>query len=290
MSPRVPLGVVIRKTPWGDFLGAYENDASLGPDFVATGVCWEHELRALATIVRPGDVVLDVGANIGYLTCYLAHLVGDGGRVYALEPDPELTDLLGRNVARNGHATVTTARLALGATNGTAELWRSRHNLGRHSLYRLNVPEPLGPISIEQRTGDRFWREEMAGTPVGVLKLDVEGAELDVVRSAPDLLGATRDVWLEFWPDGVETAGADPYEIVSLLQQAGFQLSSWNLVTGVSTAVASARALSRGIDEMRARARDAGDIYSPILYLHASRHRAVSDTRCEIMTSKLMPR
>lgn len=270
-AAQVQRGVVVRETPWGDLLGAYEGDVSLGPDFVAAGVCWEHELRALANIVRPGDVVLDVGANIGYLTCYLAHLVGSAGHVYAVEPDPELVDLLGRNVAHNGYSSVTSAQLALGAQDGVVELWRSRNNFGRHSLYPTNVPESVGAISVEQRTGDRFWRDSIAGGPVGVLKLDVEGAELDVVRSAPGLLGATRDVWLEFWPDGVEESGADPYGIVSLLWEAGFRLCYWNLVTGVSTAVVSVEDLRRGIDEMSVQARDAGGVYSPILYLHASR-------------------
>lgn len=263
--------VVVRDTPWGDRVAAYEGDISLGPDFPETGVSWAHELNALATIVRPGDVVLDVGANIGYLTCYLAHLTGSTGHVFAVEPDPELIDLLKHNVANNGYDTVTIAQLVLGPHNGVVELWRSRNNLGRHSLYPANVPDAAGTTSVQQRRGDQFWRDNLSSGQVGVLKLDVEGAELDVLRSAPGLLGATRDVWLEFWPDGVEASGSDPYEIVKLLWQADFQLTYWNLVTGVNSPVPSAESLRHGIDEMSTQAQHAGGVYSPILYLHASR-------------------
>jgi FkbM family methyltransferase len=180
-------------------------------------------------------------------------------------------DLLTHNVMRNGYKTVTGIQLALGAQDGTVELWCSHDKFGRQSVYPANVPDPLGTISVRQRRGDRFWRESLGGRRVDVLKLDVEGAELDVLTSSPGLLDTARDVWVEFWPDGIEASDADPYDIVKVFSRAGFVLSYWNLVTGARMPLESVKVLQQGIDQMRDMTLGTGASYSPILYLQAHR-------------------
>src|SRR5687767_6759239 len=69
------------------------------------GTPWESspverdEQRVMAGLVRPGDVVFDIGTNIGLHTALLSRLTGPTGRVYAFEPNPQLTECLGRTVA-----------------------------------------------------------------------------------------------------------------------------------------------------------------------------------------------
>ena len=207
-------GTFIRRSPWGDLIEARCGDVSLGKDFEVTGSIWAEELQVLQAVVGRGDLVLDIGANIGYLTCFMAHLVGPNGGVVAVEPDPTLMDVLRRNVTRNGHTCVKDISIALGSENGQAELWLSEDTFGRQSLYSTNVPNASGNISVPLLTGDRFWSSILACAPVDLLKLDVEGAELEVLNSAPHLLRATQHVWIEFWPEGIGITGSDPYAVV----------------------------------------------------------------------------
>ena len=93
-------------TPWGDMLTVLAEDASHYGDVLETGVSWAYETRYLAPYVRSGDVVVDVGANYGYTTCYFASVCGPSGHVLALEPEPDTRALLEHNVRQSGYQNV----------------------------------------------------------------------------------------------------------------------------------------------------------------------------------------
>jgi FkbM family methyltransferase len=265
------VSLALRTTPWGDDVGAYIPDISLDPEFLRSGTSWEHELTALSLAVRPGDLIVDVGASFGYLTCYLAHLAGPSGTVHAIEPSTAMFSLLIENARRNGHRAVRASRVAVGSAAAEATLWLSSTNLGRHSLHRANVPGLAGQELVQQLTMDEYWRTELGGRPVGLLKVDVEGSELAVLRSAQSMLRSTREVWLEFWPDGIEVTGSDPYKVLGLLGRAGFEITSWNLLTGERQQISDARRLRDVIAEARAWVAGDGQGYSPIVYLRGRR-------------------
>jgi FkbM family methyltransferase len=146
-----------RTAPWGDTIWFESSDHSIEPSFLECGVAWPHELEALAAMVRPGDLIVDVGANIGYLTCYFAHLAGPSGEVRAIEPSPFMAALLGRNIAHNRRSTVAIDRLALGGGDGIARLWMSGTSQQRHSLHAANVSHLAGSEVVTQLTADSYW-------------------------------------------------------------------------------------------------------------------------------------
>ena len=74
-------------------------DTGVAPHLIMNGVYEEFETQVFRSMVKPGMVVLDVGANIGYYTLIAADLVGEQGRVYAFEPHPSNYDLRVRNIA-----------------------------------------------------------------------------------------------------------------------------------------------------------------------------------------------
>jgi FkbM family methyltransferase len=260
-----------RIAPWGDTIWFEPSDVSIEPSFLESGIAWPHELEALAAMVHPGDLVLDIGANLGYLTCYLAHLAGPAGEVRAIEPNAFMTALLDRNVSHNQRGTVVIDRLALGEGDGTAQLWLSGTNLQRHSIHAANVPNPVGTETVPQLTADSYWRSHLGQRQVGLLKLDVEGAERLVLASGPQLLSACRDVWMEFWPAGIGRDGTDPYECLEILVDSGFTLTRWDLVTGEYHLVPNILDVKDIIedpvrcDELRKEG------LSPLLYLHGTR-------------------
>jgi FkbM family methyltransferase len=144
--------------------------------------------RARGFAAGEGDVVVDVGANVGVYTLRQALR---GARVYAFEPDPDAFRRLERNVAANrppGHVEIF--GLALGASPGRASLARS----GATVLTRV-LPDAEGEVDVatlDQVVG------RLGLSAVDLLKLDVEGSEAEVLRGGIEALAVTRRVVMEY--------------------------------------------------------------------------------------------
>jgi FkbM family methyltransferase len=160
-------------------------------------------LERMAGRLEPGDVAYDVGANIGLITLLLAaHHPGGGGRVHGFEPEPTNFERLRRNIELNALGDrVAAHRLALGATEGEAELWvRPGAGEGRHSL--ASAEGSRGSIRVPVATMAEFARS--SGEPPDLLKIDVEGAEGQVLAGMAALLPdrRPRELFIEIHPKG----------------------------------------------------------------------------------------
>ena len=101
-------------------------------NFSIDGV-WEETLtNYLKKTVKEGNVVLDIGANIGYFTLLLAKLVGTKGRVFAFEPEPNNFSLLKKNVEEDGYTNVILENKGVSYENKTTKLYLSKGNIGQH--------------------------------------------------------------------------------------------------------------------------------------------------------------
>ena len=153
---------------------------------------YEREMQnVIRSLVRPGMVVADIGANTGYVTLLLADLVGDAGRVISFEPYGPSFDLLRRNVESNGLRQVEVFCIALSDTTGISRLYLSAKNDGMHSFGDLidetGVAGSSPQVPVKTTTLDQFLEER--GIPrIDVLKIDVEGAETLVFSGARSLL------------------------------------------------------------------------------------------------------
>jgi hypothetical protein len=98
------------------------DDVGFSPHMIFEGY-WEFWLtRHFAEVIRPGDTVLDIGANLGYYTLLAADLVGSEGRVVAIEPNPDVFRRLSASIAVNGFTPRTSARnIALAGPNETGD-------------------------------------------------------------------------------------------------------------------------------------------------------------------------
>lgn len=184
---------------------------------------WEpFETELLQSLVQPGDVVVDVGANIGYYTLLLARRVGAQGRVFAFEPAPENFAILQENVARNGYQNVVLEQKALADTNGFAMLALSKTNHGDHRLQ--NMAAANESVTVETTTLDAYLGD--AAQNVSLVKMDVQGAEMRVLRGMKNLLARQSPLTLvlEFFPAALEQMGEEPREILELLRKHNFVL------------------------------------------------------------------
>ena len=151
---------------------------------------WEPEISAAITsAVQPGMTVLDIGGHIGYFTLLLAKYVGENGRVFAFEPLPENFELLQKNIRLNGLKRVEASQLAVFSKAGRMNITVAdeRHNSGESSLVHHVGSEQ---IQVEATTVDAFC--EMRGIRPDFLKVDVEGAEYDVLMGAADTIRDSR--------------------------------------------------------------------------------------------------
>jgi FkbM family methyltransferase len=172
-------------------------------------------------IVKPGMVVIDLGAHVGYYTLLAAKLVGPEGKVYAFEPEPTNYALLLKNIALNGYENIVTTRVAVSNRVGPATLFLTSLDSGRHSTHHHGLPEG-GTVAVEATTLDAFLQAE--GWPtVDLVKIDVEGAELEVLEGMDQLLRKSSELKLiiEFNPFSLHNAGADPLQLLD-------KLASWH--------------------------------------------------------------
>jgi FkbM family methyltransferase len=257
-------------TPWGDTLTVLREDASHYGDVLETGVSWAYETRYLKPYLAPGDVVVDVGANYGYTTCYFASVCGPTGHVLALEPEPDTRALLEHNVRTSGHQNVEIVPAAAGASNGSISLWRSATNFANHALNAGLVPNVRDSVQVDVVTLDELCATRLGERPPTVLKIDVEGWEWDVLQGSRQVLDRARPtIWLEYWPDGIRANGHEPGDVLDLFDEYGYAVSAHDLVIESPVDV-SGRQIIDYCQEASERFRAAGRPgLHGILYLHA---------------------
>ena len=159
-------------------------DPGLSRDVAIRGTREEQMQYLVERELRPGDVVLDIGANIGYYTMMMAGIVGDAGLVYAIEPEPRNYRLLGDNVRLNGmDGRVETFPLAASDRVGTARLFVSAYSnlntLFPDSYDGMRTPG-IADAAIETPMTDLSSFLE-GKRPVDLLRMDIEGAEVEVL-------------------------------------------------------------------------------------------------------------
>ena len=120
----------------GIWLYVNPRDEVITPSLINDGIYERLETELFEHSVRPGMVVIDVGANFGYYTMIAAKRLHGTGLVYAFEPDPNSYDLLVKNTRLNGYSNVVAINKAIAATRGTAKLFLNTRNLGGILLLR----------------------------------------------------------------------------------------------------------------------------------------------------------
>jgi FkbM family methyltransferase len=174
-----------------------------------------HELQWLRGILRPGDVVLDVGANVGHISLLLADIVGPDG-LFAFEPAAVAFERLRENWRLNGWRTDQLFNVAVGARDGEVSIASATTPLTTVGV--SSVPTENG-VKVELRALDDL-RARWRGRRVGLLKVDVEGYETEVLQGARALLAEDRPRAVMF----ESLSGALAPEIATLFSDAGYRV------------------------------------------------------------------
>lgn len=153
-------------------------------------------------ILQPGDTVVDVGANIGYVSVLFANLVGKSGRVISVEPIPSTYDMMSHAVRKLGIAQIEPRCLAVSDSCGKAVMSIPAYDWGGDNYYegRLVESEKSKPdagvlaVEVEKTTIDKMLADKTG--PIRMIKIDVEGHELPAIRGAFEVLEKHHPVLL----------------------------------------------------------------------------------------------
>ena len=170
-------------------------------------------------LIQPGMTVVDVGANIGVYTRFFSTLTEGAGRVHAFEPDPCNFKRLKGNVGNFENVTLNNA--AIGEHSGTIKLYVSDELNVDHRTF--DSGDGRKGIDVAMVSLDDYF---VSGQRVDLIKIDVQGYELSVLRGARRVLKENPHikVIMEFWPYGLTKASVAPSDVIELIQSFGFEL------------------------------------------------------------------
>jgi FkbM family methyltransferase len=179
---------------------------------------WEPlETALFARVLRSGDRVADVGANVGWFSLLAARLVGPGGRVDSFEANRDTFALLEHNLALNACTHVTAHCLAVGEAQGLARIApREPGNAGADGVELASGGDDTVPlVRLDQVLAEGALR---------LIKLDIEGWEAKALRGAEGLLrrADAPDLVFEFTPEFLTAAGDDPRALLAWLEGLGY--------------------------------------------------------------------
>ena len=183
------------------------------------------EINHLKQIIKEGDIIIDLGANIGYYTLIFAKLVGDLGHVYAFEPDPSNFELLSKNVKENKHSNVTVIQKAVSNKNSKIKLYVSKRNIASHRIF--DSDEKRNSIEVDVITLDEYFKN--FEKPIKFIKIDVEGAEFQVLNGMKMILkNDNLKLLIEFIPEHLEKHGTNPSDVLKILENNNIKLYQIN--------------------------------------------------------------
>ena len=202
----------------------YELDRSCLMQWYVYWAFRETARAKLYSLVKPGNVVLDVGTNIGETLLNFAKLVGPEGFVYGFEPDPVNNQHVQRNIALNEFGNVRVFDFGISDKHDTVKLYRvDEHNLGMNRILSdAESPAFDDFTTIETRTLDAVISAHQI-EHVDLIKIDIEGYEMHALRGARQLLSElSPKLFIEVGYTRLLKHGTTPNEMIELLNGLGY--------------------------------------------------------------------
>jgi FkbM family methyltransferase len=193
-------------------------------DLSINGVYGELDTKIIRDNIKEGDIVIDIGANIGYYTLIFAQLAGTTGKVFAFEPEPKNFELLQKNVKVNDYSNTINENYAVSDSNGNVSLFLAKNGIVGHRISNFDIN--LNSILVKKITLDDYFTKLNLIDKINFVKIDVEGFEFGVLKGMTRIIEKSKNLklFLEFNRVGIEAAGFDPKEILDFLYKNNFKI------------------------------------------------------------------
>lgn len=188
-SPKMKDGIVV-KTKYNFKLKIYPLfDKGIERKVFENGIYEEGTLWCFQKIIKRGDIILDVGANIGLTSIYAGILTGETGKVFSFEPLPTTFNILLENIHLNKLKNIIALNLALENRTGEAFIYENLHiNRGAASLYKNQTNKGI-PVKVD--TLNNFIKSQSIAN-IDFIKIDIEGSELDMLKGGADFFRKSK--------------------------------------------------------------------------------------------------
>lgn len=199
-----------------------------------TGRYEPNEFCLLQSILKPGMIFIDAGANMGLYSLFAARRVGPAGTVIAIEPSGREFEIVKKNVGLNALTNVRIIRIALSDRAAEVELSVAPlGNSGHNTLGAFGYDTPLDHREpVEAVRLDDLVRGEGL-TRVDVIKMDIEGGEMAALRGMGETLKRFKPALLvELSDRALQHQGANSGEVLGLLEQHGYRIFCFDPDTG----------------------------------------------------------
>jgi len=174
--------------------------------------------------VHEGDIVIDIGAHVGYYTLLMAQLVGENGKVYSFEPDPVNFQLLKKSVEINGFENVVLIQKAVSNITDKVKLFLGDDDSAINRIYDAKLGDAKESIDVESVTIDEYFKED--DELVNFIKIDSEGSEVKIINGMKQFLSRNQELVMmtEFFPFLIKKSGDEPNQYLKSLEKSGFSL------------------------------------------------------------------
>jgi FkbM family methyltransferase len=188
------------------------------------GIYEELETNIVKKEIKPGDIILDIGANIGYYTLIFANLVGKNGKVFAFEPEPSNFELLQKNIHMNNYKNIIFEQKAVGKVEKKIDLYLSEKRTGMHRIYKSKHTSD-NSVPVDMINLDNYFMNNYKNQEINFIKIDIEGSEFGALQGLQNILkNENIKLLTEFIPDSIREFGAYPEEFIKLLQSNNFSI------------------------------------------------------------------
>jgi FkbM family methyltransferase len=184
-----------------------------------------NELDIIKNIIKEGDIVIDVGANIGFFTLFFRSLVGNTGKIIAFEPEKNNFDILKKNIEINNLQNIEIHNLGLGSENKNLRMLLSE-NVGEHRIYNENSSKSSSNSDIINEntkfTDVKVVRLDDYVKTANFIKFDAEGYEIEILRGMPNLLKQNITIFSDFYVKLLKKHD-DPNDFFEILLKNNFE-------------------------------------------------------------------
>lgn len=217
----LPEGAATRLRAWRTRRNVLNASWSADPD-----------LPVLKLFVKPGSVAIDIGANVGLFSRFLAELVGEEGKVISVEPVHTTYSILRGTMS--GFPQVDVRNIAISDRVGSTEMAIPRYKAGYENFYRARLiqytssmegAETFRRVQVETTTADSLHDDV---SQISFVKVDVEGHEPAVLRGAARILAARRAAWLVEAPGDPTDLATSTGKVFETFANHRYRASYWN--------------------------------------------------------------
>lgn len=186
----------------------------------------ENETNFIKDSINEGDIVIDIGANIGYYTLLFARLVGNTGKVYSFEPDPRNCLLLEKNIQINDYNNIVLEKKAISDKTEKSILYVTDDNAG--STMHKGNSTTKNEIDIDAITLDDYFKANSIAPDF--IKIDIEGYELNALKGMKMVLQSSNKIkiMIEYNPLTKNFFNSDPMDSLNFLGELDFKFKDLN--------------------------------------------------------------